>query len=124
MALYLLGSRLYVGREQGAPEIYVLNASDPASGLPTMGTAAIGAGVVDMQVSGPYAFLATDKSNEEFKILDILEPGAITPVVFVHNCNLPQKASGIFFENDVVYMSFLSNTALKILAPGLPSCSS
>jgi hypothetical protein len=117
MSLYLLGSRLYVGRVEGSNELYILNATNPGASLPVLGSKNLGlspngAAVTALVVSSPYAFLGTSDSNQEFQVFNILNPAAIT---LIADFNFPAEASGIDFENNLVYVSVHQNDALRII---------
>lgn len=68
-----------------------------------------------VRVSGRFAFLATEDSNEEFQVLDISNPASIPAPVSTYN--FPQEATGVDFENNIIYSSVRSNDGLRIIRP-------
>ncbi len=124
-SLYLLGSRLYIGRSadssQKDPTFYILNPASPSTPLGSIPYATLGDNVNDMRVNGSYAFVATSDSNDAFKIFNISTPGSITKINS-GTCKFPQSPSGVDFENNVLYFSVQSNDTLRIIVPSLASC--
>jgi len=61
---------------------------------------------------GNLTFLATTNSNKEFMIINTANPAAISEYA---SLNFPQEASGIAFNNNIVYISLRSNDGLRII---------
>lgn len=95
----------------GKYKFFMVNASNPAS-ITTLGSATINAKIRDLIISGTYAFMGTEDSNKEFQAWDVSNPASIT---FCASFNFPQTATGIDYENNLVYMSVKSNDALRII---------
>ena len=117
-SLYLLGSKLYVGRERGNPsnpDFWILDISNPAAISP-VGSKLLGlnpnTAVTGIKASGKFVFLATSDSNSGFKVLNVSNPGS--PQLW--SCyNYSEKSSGIDFESNFIYLSNQSNNALRII---------
>lgn len=71
-SIFLLGNRLYLGRASNTngPELYVFDVTSPAnlSLSSIVGQGNVGADVIALRVSGPYAFVGTSKSGQEFQV--------------------------------------------------------
>ncbi|HEY9586209.1 MAG TPA: hypothetical protein VJJ27_01025 [Candidatus Paceibacterota bacterium] len=104
-------SKIYLGAKTN---FYAVNAADPAS-IQTLGSkSVVGSGIkiIDLYVAGPYAFLATEDPNKEFQVLNVSNPASITAI---GTFNFPNIATGIDYENNLVYVSVRSNDGLKII---------
>jgi len=91
--------------------LYILNASNPAN-VTVLGSLDVGGTINDIYVAGSLAFLATSNSNSEFQAINIADP--MTPTLH-SSLNFPQVATGIDYENNIVYVSVRSNDALRII---------
>ncbi|MDO8435750.1 MAG: hypothetical protein Q7S89_03680 [bacterium] len=92
-------------------ELIVVNTTDQAN--PTaLGSLDIPHTINAIKVVDSLAFLATDDSNNEFKIYLIDNPANMTPY---SSFNFSQVATDIAFENNRVYVSVRSNDALRII---------
>lgn len=94
-----------------ADDLYVVDASDP-SAIATSGTLNVGGGANDIVKRDNLAFLATSNSNLEFQAVDIGDPG--NPTLWSY-FNFPQVATGVDYEDNIVYVSVRSNDALRII---------
>lgn len=92
-------------------KFYVVNASS-TSNMTILGSALIGNKTRDIVSAGSLAFLATEDANKEFQIYDISNPAS--PLLWSF-FNFPQRASGIDYEDNIVYVSVKSNDALRII---------
>jgi len=101
-------SLVYVG---GRTVFYIVNASNPAS-IATLGSATIGYRTRDIAQAGPYAFLGTEDANREFQVWNIAS--STNPTLW-SSYNFPQVASGIDYEDNLVYVAVRSNDALRII---------
>lgn len=114
-ALDLAGSRLYAGRllDSGANnhEFHILDYANPLN-LVRLGSIDFSSTINDLIVKDYLAFFATSDSNNEFKVYNISDPNNI---IFVSAFNFPQIATGIDYENNLVYVSVRSNDALRII---------
>ncbi len=112
LGLYLVGNKLYLGRQSGnSDELQVLNIAN-ASSVVSLGVANIGSNVNALTIRDNLAFLGTSDSNNEFQVWDISNPSSITKI---SSFNFPQVAQGIDFENNLVYVAVRSNDALRII---------
>jgi hypothetical protein len=112
LALYLYGSTLYLGRASaGDPELYILNAASPGA-IATLGSKSVGADVTGIRIRQNLLFMGTADSNKEFQIWDISNPANMT---LWGSFNFPQVATGIDYEDNLVYVSVRSNDAVRII---------
>ena len=58
------------------------------------------------------AFIASSNSNREFQVINISDPN--NPSLWSY-FNFPQVATGIDYEDNLVYVSVRSNDALRII---------
>lgn len=115
-SIQLVGSRLYLGRTRGANhashhELHVLNAGDPSS-IQDLGSVDLAADVNDLYARDNLIFLGTNDANKEFQVWDISNPASIA---FWSSFNFPQIASGVDYEDNLVYVAVRSNDALRII---------
>jgi len=109
---YLLGTKLYLGRiSDGNNELNILDVANPAV-IQSLGSQLIGADVNDLRVRDNLAFVGTSDANREFQAWDISDPANIT---LWSSFNFSQVATGIDYEDNVVYVSVRSNDALRII---------
>lgn len=92
-------------------KFYIVNASSP-SNMTILGSASIGNKTRDIVSAGSLAFLATENPNAEFQVYDISNPAS--PSLW-SSFNFPQMATGIDYEDNIVYVSVRSNDALRII---------
>ena len=92
-------------------KFYIINAS-VASAMTISGSTLIGNRTRDIVSAGSLAFLATENPNAEFQIFDISNPAS--PLLW-ESFNFPQTATGIDYENNLVYVSVKSNDGLRII---------
>lgn len=115
-ALTLVGATLYLGRTLGGKhtnhhELHILDVASSTAPL-NLGSKDIAADVNDLRVRDYLAFLATDDPNKEFQVWNISDPTAIT---LWKTFNFPQVATGIDYEDNLVYVGVRSNDALRII---------
>lgn len=113
-SVFALGAKAYLGRlSTSGPgnEFYVFNIANPSSIL-TLGSEEINADVNDIMVRDNLAFLATNDPIKEFQVWNVSDPSNITSCT---NFNFPQTATGIDYENNIIYVSVRSNDALRII---------
>lgn len=101
-------SRVFLGTDS---RFYILDAANPSQVL-TRGSIDIGGSVNDIAVVGNFAFLATSNANKEFICLNISDPANIQQI---SSFNFPQQATGIDYENNLIFVSVRSNDALRII---------
>ncbi len=102
-SVYLVGNTLYFGRASSptGPELYVFDIANPLAGLAPLGSQDVGAGVIAIRVAGRFAFLATDKTNEEFQIWNVANLSSIVNIAKYNFGNIIN--GGIDYEPDYVY---------------------
>lgn len=101
-------SKLLLGPAQ---EFYVVDASNPGA-VSTLGTFSPGATVNDIATRDNLAFIATSNSNREFQVVNI---SSSTSPTLHSSFNFPQVATGVDYEDNIVYVSVRSNDALRII---------
>ncbi len=92
-------------------KFYIINASS-TSNMTISGSALIDNKTRDIVSAGSLAFLATENANKEFQVYDISNPAS--PSLWSY-FNFPQIATGIDYEDNIVYVSVRSNDALRII---------
>jgi hypothetical protein len=111
-SVYTSGNNLYLGLTGSTKDFSIWDSSNPAA-LKLLGSANLdGASVNGIVVRDNLAFLATSASNKEFQVWDI--SSSTNPTLW-SSFNFPQVASGIDYENNLVYVSVRSNDALRII---------
>lgn len=115
-AVYIIGSKLYLGRLLGGVsaanhELHILSVSDPVNPV-NLGSQNFSSSIIDLISRDYLLFLATNNSNEEFQVWNISNPTSLTKI---SGFNFPQVATGIDYENNLVYVSVRSNDALRII---------
>ncbi|MDP3052026.1 MAG: hypothetical protein Q8N42_00800 [bacterium] len=101
-------SRVFLG---AGNIFYVLDATDPLH-VSIIGSLDVGGIINDIYVAGALAFLATSNSNREFQIIDV--SNSASPALYSY-LNLAQIATGIDYQNNIVYVSIRSNDGLRII---------
>lgn len=91
--------------------LYIVNASNPES-IYLIGSMDVGGTVNDIYAVGYLAFLATSNSNREFQVINISDPE--NPQLH-SSLNFPQVATGIDYQNNLVFVSVRSNDSLRII---------
>ncbi len=114
-SLYLLGMKLYFGKLTGSgPDFYVLDVSDPGHSIPLLAKLDLGTGALGIRVVGHLAFVITSNPSNPFLVWDISDsshPTRVNPVRFA----VTQTATGIDYEDELVYISNQTNDALRIV---------
>ncbi|MBI2609982.1 hypothetical protein HYW53_02290 [Candidatus Giovannonibacteria bacterium] len=120
-ALYLLGGKLYLGRERAPssrPDFYVLDIADPES-VPALGSKNLGINpnteITGIVVSAERAFIATTDSTGGFQVWNIADPSNIILQSSCSIYNYSEKATGIDFVDNLGFISNESNKALRII---------
>ncbi len=94
-----------------AQEFYLINTTDPAT-MVNLGSISAGNVINDIVARDTLAFLATSNSNREFQVIDITNTSNPELWSFF---NFPQVATGIDYEDNLVYVAVRSNDALRII---------
>lgn len=115
-SVYLVDSKLYLGRTRGGNhtnhhEFHILDVSSSTSPQ-NLSSKDLAYDLNDLRVRDSLAFLATNNPNEEFQVWNISDPANIA---FWNSFNFPQVATGIDYEDNIVYVSVRSNDALRII---------
>lgn len=125
LSIYLVGNKLYVGRQKtvGEPEllIYSVTYGVDGTGNLTVSLSQIGPGgeinadVKNLRISGALAFMATNVSNDEFQVWGINNPSSITRVDTLP-INLPNKiVGGMDYEAPYIYVGSQATNPLQVL---------
>ncbi len=104
-------SKLLLGPAQ---EFHVVDVSSPGA-INTLGVFNPGDVVNDIATRDYLAFVATSNSNREFQVVNI---SSSTSPALHSSFNFPQVASGLDYEDNIVYVSVRSNDALRIITSG------
>jgi len=115
-SLYLVSNKLYLGRLVGGNheehhELHVLDVSS-STAVQNLGSKDMATNLNGLVVRDYLAFLGTSDSNKEFQVWNISDPANIA---FWSSFNFPQVATGIDYEDNLVYVSVRSNDALRII---------
>lgn len=124
-SLYLLGGKLYFGLDSISgqrSDFYVLDVTDPAD-IKELGSKNLGLNpnnlISGIVVQGNYAFLVTTDSNgsqdNTLYIMDVVDPSKLRKINKCAAPPWPQNASGIRYSEDLVFVSFRSNEAFRII---------
>lgn len=115
MSLYNIGNKLYLGRQStpGGADLYIYDISNPALGLPLLGSVDIGTGVNAIRVAGRFAFIATPKVNQEFQVWNISNPTSITNISKYNFGNVVNR--GIDYNPDFIYSTGQSTPNFQII---------
>ncbi len=117
--VWYLKKTLFLGRLKGGNvstnhEFHIFDIDDPIN-PDNLGSKNFIADINDMRARDDLAFIGTSDSNAEFQVWNITNPGNIS---FWSSFNFPQVASGIDFEDNLVYVAVRSNDALRIITSG------
>lgn len=112
VGLSLAGSTLYLGRSAGSNDFIVVNITNPAFPQQLGSANLSGTSVNDIRTRDNLAFLATSDSNKEFQVWNISNPASIS---LYSSFNFPQVATGVDYEDNIVYVSVRSNDGLRII---------
>jgi hypothetical protein len=115
-SVFVVGSKLYLGRTLGGNhsdhhEFHILDVSSSTSPV-NLGSKDLAADLNDLRIRNDLAFLATADANKEFQVWDISNPSNIS---LWSSFNFPQVATGIDYEDNLVYVAVRSNDALRII---------
>ncbi len=112
VSLWLAGTTGYLGNKQGdQPELFILDVSSSTS-IQNQGSFDIPGNVNAIRISGNLAFLATSDPNAEFQVWNVSNPASS---FLFSSLNFLKVASGIDYEDNLVYISLKSNDALRII---------
>jgi len=121
-SMYLIDNTLYLGRARVTgvkKNFYILDVTTPTAPTP-LGSLQIAlnpstAAIVGITVAGPYAFIATTDSTEEFQVWRIDNPSSIVQPSACSNYNFPAKPSGLTYADNLIFAAIESNEALRII---------
>ncbi|MEK7576336.1 MAG: hypothetical protein AAB482_01440, partial [Patescibacteria group bacterium] len=113
---YLVGTRIYLGRLVGGNhtnhhEFHIIDVSSSSSPQ-NLGSVDLAVDLNDLRTRDSLAFFGTSDSNNEFQVWNISNPSNLS---LVSSFNFPQVASGIDYEDNLVYVAVRSNDALRII---------
>ncbi|MEN9582420.1 MAG: hypothetical protein RL641_374 [Candidatus Parcubacteria bacterium] len=91
----------------------ILDATNPAS-ITTLGTYDAGGTINDIYAVGNTVFLATSNSTKEFQVVNIATVSAPT---LVSSLDFPAVASGIDYQNDLIFLALRAPDGLRIINP-------
>lgn len=94
-----------------AQDFYTVNASNPAA-ITTLGTLGVGDEANDIVARDYLAFIASANSNRELQVVNI--SSSTRPTLWSY-FNFPQVATGVDYEDNLVYVAVRSNDALRII---------
>lgn len=106
-------TEIYLGTKNNSSgaEFYMIDSSNPSSPQ-LLGSFGPNGDINDLIVNYPLAFLATTLSTQEFAVINISNPSDL----FIQGgYNFPQYATGVAFENNIIYVSVRSNDAIRII---------
>ena len=101
-------SRVFLGTGN---VLYILDATDPLH-VSIIGSLDVGGTINDIYVAGSLAFLATSNSNQEFQVINVSDPAH--PALHSY-LNFSQVATGVDYQDNIVYVSVRSNDGLRII---------
>jgi hypothetical protein len=111
-SVFASGGTVYLGRSGGAESLELLD----VAALPTVtrlgGADLGGVAVNDIAMRAPLAFLGTSNANSEFQVWNVASSSS--PMLW-SSYNFPQVATGVDYEDNLVYVSVRSNDALRII---------
>lgn len=115
-SLYLVADKLYLGRTLGGNhndhhELHILDVSNPIAPA-NLGSKDLATDLNDLRIRDYLAFLGTSDPNKEFQVWNISDP---TNISLWSAFNFPQVATGIDYEDNLIYVSVRSNDALRII---------
>jgi hypothetical protein len=116
-SIYGVGDTLYLGRTLGGSELYVLNNSNPATTLPSLGSYDLGSDSINgLIVRDNVAFALT---NNQLHMLNIDNPASIS--AFSSAITLPGAStsggSDLDCEGNTLFAGTNANGGLYIIAP-------
>ncbi|MDP3975174.1 MAG: hypothetical protein Q8P88_02740 [Candidatus Jorgensenbacteria bacterium] len=112
VSVFVSGTTVYFG-DGGSPEAFSILDASALPVITFLGSANVGSAAVnDIYVRAPLAFIGTSNPNSEFQVWNIASSSA--PVLW-SSYNFPQVATGVDYENNLVYVSVRSNDALRII---------
>jgi len=133
-SIYVIGEKAYLGRKQAGSihNFYILDIKD-LNNIQSMGSLDLdlksngpqAAEVVGLSVRGPLAFVLTSDETPSngggpFMVFDISDLPNITKISTC-DLNYSEKASGLDFMDDLIYVSNKSQNAFRIIYPS-PVC--
>jgi hypothetical protein len=118
-ALYVLGNRLYLGRErtiEPRKDFYIFDITNPST--PTFISSnnlgqLSGSMIKGIHVSRNLAFLGTTK-NPEFRILDISDPLTVGPLG-CGGLDIPHGISGISYANNLIFLAKQGDEFFRVI---------
>lgn len=101
ISIYTTVTSAYVGTlNSGDEEFYELNISNPEGTITQLGAVEIGDDVNGIDISGDYAFLATDLNNAELDIVRLSDYSVVNALNLSGNAN----ASDVLIDGNILYL--------------------
>jgi hypothetical protein len=128
-SLYLLGDRLYVGRDRtpsARQDFYIIDISNPAAptSLASLNLGLHNNAVVEgIAVKGGLAFIALNDSTIGFRILDISNLTNIHDHAACTTLNYSENTNAMDMEGNFVFISNQSNNEIRVLGDQVAACS-
>ena len=120
-ALYLLGDKLYLGRDSTPStreDFYVFDVSNPSS-LVELGSKNLNlnpnALVVGIVVKGSLAFIGLDNPTSGLQILNVSDPSAIVNHTTCSTLNFSENSTAIDMEGDFIFSANRSNDEIRVI---------
>jgi hypothetical protein len=116
LSTYLVGNKLYLGREQGSvtePDLLILDVSSTTSAIPLLGTETMGADILEIQIADKFGFFGTSKTNQEFQIWNISSSSNISLIKSYNFGNNIRQ--GFDYDPDFIYASGQSTPNFQML---------
>lgn len=124
-ALFLIGNKLYVGRDavpNGGEDLYALDVSNPLASVAGTGLAVLGKTdidtdsysrhVQDIKVAGQYLFLATNNSTNIHGQIQIRNADLVTNFALIGTISIPLIGGGLDFGGKYLYT--IQNTSPQL----------
>ena len=108
---YPIGNLMYLGAVSGSNNFAILDMANLSS-ISQLSAINLSADLNDLAVRDDLAFLGTSDANKEFQVWSI---ASSTEPELWSSFNFPQVATGIDFEDNIVYVAVRSNDALRII---------
>ncbi len=116
LSMYLVGNKLYLGREQGSvtePDLLILDVASTTSAIPLLGTDTLGADIFEIQIADKFGFFGTSKTNQEFQIWNISSSSNISLIKSYNFGNNIRQ--GFDYEPDFIYATGQSTPNFQML---------
>lgn len=111
ISVYFSESKLYLGRvDASANELYILDITSSTPQL--LGSQNFSTDITGIIARDFLGFFGTTDSNKEFQVWNVSSSASLE---FWSGFNFPQVATGLDYEDNLVYVAVRSNDALRII---------